>query len=72
MIKPKPRFKKNDIGNTKIANMLVMGAYIGYTNPLPKEVVYESLKAAIKRKRLIEINEKAVDAGYEFGKSNRK
>jgi len=62
----------DDIGNTRIANMLVMGAFVGYTNLLPKEAVYESLKTAIKRSRLIEINEKAVDAGYEFGKSCRK
>jgi len=62
----------DDIGNTRIANMLVMGAYVGYTNILPKEAVYESLKTAIKRKRFIEINEKAVDAGYDFGKSKRK
>jgi len=62
----------DDIGNTRIANMLVMGAYVGYTDILPKEAIYESLKTAIKRKRFIEINEKAVDAGYEFGKSKRK
>jgi 2-oxoisovalerate ferredoxin oxidoreductase beta subunit len=62
----------DDIGNTRIANMLVLGAYVGYTNLLPKEAIYESLKTAIKRKRFIEINEKAVDAGYDFGKSKRK
>jgi len=62
----------DEIGNTRIANMLVMGAFIGYTNLLPKEAIYESLKAAIKRERLIEINKQAVDAGYEFGKSQRK
>jgi Pyruvate/2-oxoacid:ferredoxin oxidoreductase gamma subunit len=49
-----------------------LGAYVGYTNLLPKEAIYESLKTAIKRKRFIEINEKAVDAGYDFGKSKRK
>ena len=62
----------DEIGNTRIANMLVLGAYIGYTNLLPKEAIYESLKTAIKRKRFIEINEKAVDTGYDFGKSKRK
>lgn len=62
----------DEIGNTRIANMLVMGAYVGYTNLLPKEAIYESLKSAIKRSRLVEINEKAVDAGFNFGKENRK
>lgn len=62
----------DEIGNTRIANMLVMGAYVGYTNLLPKDAIFESLKTAIKRKRFIEINEKAVNAGYEFGKTNKK
>ncbi len=62
----------DEIGNTRVANMLVMGAYVGYTNLLPKKAIYESLKSAIKRNRLVEINEKAVDVGFEFGKANRK
>jgi Pyruvate/2-oxoacid:ferredoxin oxidoreductase gamma subunit len=52
--------------------MIVIGAYIGYTGLLGKETVYESLKAAIKHKRFIDINIKAIDTGFEFGKSHRK
>jgi len=61
----------DDLGNTRVANMLIMGAYVGYTNLMSKETLYESLKTAIKRKRFMDINIKAVDKGYEFGMQHR-
>ena len=70
---PIPATKMADeLGNTRVANMLVIGAYIGYTGLLGKETVYESLKSAVKHKRFMGINQRAVDAGYEFGLKNRK
>jgi 2-oxoisovalerate ferredoxin oxidoreductase beta subunit len=61
----------DELGNTRVANMLVIGAYIGYTGILGKETVYEALKSAVKHKRFMGINQRAVDAGYEFGLKNR-
>jgi Pyruvate/2-oxoacid:ferredoxin oxidoreductase gamma subunit len=58
----------DDLGNTRIANMIVFGAYMGYTGLMGKETIYESLKSAIKHRRFMDINIKAVDAGYQFGK----
>jgi 2-oxoisovalerate ferredoxin oxidoreductase beta subunit len=57
----------DELGNTRIANMVVFGAYVGYTGLMNKETVYESLKSAIKHKRFMDINIKAVDKGYQFG-----
>jgi 2-oxoisovalerate ferredoxin oxidoreductase beta subunit len=72
-ILPLPATKLADeLGNTRVANMIVIGAYIGYTGLLGKETVYESLKSAIKHKRFIDINIKAIDTGYDFGKTHRK
>ena len=62
----------DELGNTRVANMLVIGAYVGYTGILGKETVYESLKSAVKHKRFMDINKRAVDAGYEFGLKHRK
>jgi Pyruvate/2-oxoacid:ferredoxin oxidoreductase gamma subunit len=62
----------DELGSTRIANMLTMGAYIGYTGLLEKTTLYEALKSAIKRKRLLDINVKAVDRGFEFGAQKRK
>ncbi len=61
----------DELGNTRVANMLVIGAYVGYTGILGKETVYESLKSAVKHKRFMDINKRAVDAGYEFGLKHR-
>jgi len=59
------------LGNTRIANMVVFGAYMGYTGLMNKETLYESLKTAIKHKRFLDINVKAIDTGYEFGSENQ-
>lgn len=57
----------DELGNTRIANMVIFGAYMGYSGLMNKTTVYESLKSAIKHKRFMDINLKAVDAGYNFG-----
>jgi 2-oxoisovalerate ferredoxin oxidoreductase beta subunit len=59
------------LGNTRTANMITLAAYAAYSGIFSKEILYETLKTAIKRKRLQEINRKAIDAGYEFGLKNR-
>jgi len=61
------------LGNTRTANMLTLAAYAAYTGLFSRETLYETLKAAIKNKRLIDINIKAVDAGFDYGlKARRK
>ncbi|MHB2149296.1 2-oxoacid:acceptor oxidoreductase family protein [Calditrichota bacterium LG25] len=70
---PIPATKMADeLGNTRIANMVVLGAIAGYTNFFDLDTLFETLKAAIKRKKLIEINRKAVETGYKFGVEHRK
>jgi len=61
----------DQLGNTRIANMVVFGAYMGYTGLMNKETLYESLKTAIKYRRFLDINVKAIDAGYQFGVENQ-
>lgn len=56
----------DELGNTRIANMVVLGAYVGYSRILPKEVVFSALPALIKRKNLLPLNEQAVEKGMEF------
>jgi len=59
------------LGNTRTANMVTLAAYAAYSGLFSKEVLYETLKSAIKRKRLQNINRKAIDEGFEFGLKNR-
>lgn len=62
----------DDLGNTRVANMVMLGAYVGYTGMLSKETIMDTLKVIVTRKKLIEVNEKAVEAGFDFGKNAAK
>jgi len=62
----------DDLGNGRITNMIMFGAYVGYTGVLSKETVMDVLKVIVSRKKLIEINEKAIKAGFEFGEKAAK
>ena len=56
----------DDLGNTRIANMVVLGAYIGYTGILPESVVVNALPKFIKHKALVPLNVQAIEKGIEF------
>ena len=62
----------DDLGNTRIANMVVLGAFIGFTGTLNLDTVDETLKHIISRKRLIDLNKEAVKKGFEFAKKLRE
>jgi Pyruvate/2-oxoacid:ferredoxin oxidoreductase gamma subunit len=62
----------DDLGVTRIANMIILGAYIGYSGILNRETLYKSMETAIKRKQFIELNRKAIDTGFEYGQVCRK
>ncbi len=54
------------LGNTRVANMIILGAYLEYTGVLEKATVVQALPHFIKRKNLIPLNEQAINAGMEF------
>jgi Pyruvate/2-oxoacid:ferredoxin oxidoreductase gamma subunit len=60
------------LGNTRTANMITMAAYAGYSGLFSKKILFDTLKTAIKRKKLIEINKIAIETGYEFGLKHKK
>ncbi|MBC7188006.1 MAG: 2-oxoacid:acceptor oxidoreductase family protein [Calditrichaeota bacterium] len=62
----------DDLGNTRVANMVALGAYVGFTGILSKEQVLSTLPEAIKRKELLAINEKAVAAGFQYAEDFKK
>jgi len=57
----------DELGNTRAANMVVLGAYVAYTGVLDREMVVGILPKVIKRKQLIPLNEQAIAKGYEYG-----
>ncbi len=62
----------NDLGNPRIANMVVLGALIELTNVVSIESVLESLKKVLPERRhnLIPLNEKALRKGAEMVKAS--
>lgn len=62
-----------EMGNPKVLNIIMLGAYIGYTQVVPEEVVLDTIKKQLgKKPALMEINQTAFAKGLEIGKAARK
>ena len=64
----------DELGNPKVANLVMAGAYIGYTELLPPEKVLATAfkKLGAKRPELNPLNEAAFNRGMEIGKAAKK
>ncbi|MFH1782927.1 MAG: 2-oxoacid:acceptor oxidoreductase family protein [Candidatus Omnitrophota bacterium] len=60
-----------DMGNPRIANMVMLGAILGKRGILKLDSLLDALKDVISKKYsdMISLNEKALKKGYEHGKS---
>ena len=58
------------LGSGKAANMVALGALIGKTNLLEKDVLIEAMRARTRKTELLDINVRAVEAGFEFARAN--
>ena len=59
-----------EMGNPRILNIIMLGAYIGYTNGGPKDVVTAGIHHKFENKpKVIPINDKAFETGIEIGQS---
>jgi len=56
----------NSIGNPKVANMVMLGAYLGATNAMNSESILAALLAHGMRPDILEINRKALAAGRDL------
>ena len=56
-----------ELGNTKVANVVMLGAYVAATGVIKKESVIQAFRktAGERKAHLIPINEKAFDAGVK-------
>jgi 2-oxoglutarate ferredoxin oxidoreductase subunit gamma len=59
-----------ELGNARVANIIMMGAFIKRTGIVPADIYLKSLETIIggKKKSAMEINRKAFTAGYDFVK----
>lgn len=58
----------DELGNVRVANMVMVGAYIGYTGLLSKDDLIKALPLSIRHKNLIALNEEAVSRGFDYVK----
>lgn len=59
------------LGNVKVANIVLIGALIGATDIVSKEIFIKSLEEKFKEKKpeILELNIRALEKGIELGKS---
>lgn len=59
-----------NIGNEKVVNMLLLGAYVELEKPVKIETLKEALKTLLtgRKEALIEINERAIEKGAEIAR----
>ncbi len=61
-----------EMGNIKVINIIMLGAYIGYTQCLPEELVLDTIIRKLgKKESLIPLNKEAFAKGLEIGKQAR-
>ncbi len=60
----------HDLGNPKVANMVMMGAYMELTKMFSDDTIHAIVKKILgeKKANLVEINYKAIEAGKKFVK----
>jgi len=56
----------DELGEAKVANVVILGAYLGYTGLLSTKSVLSAIKNVVNRKDLIEINENAINKGTDL------
>jgi len=58
-----------DLGNTRMANTIMVGAYLARTGIMSIEALEQTLPLALKRKDLVDANRQALAAGFEYAKN---
>ena len=53
------------LGSIKVANMVMLGGLLEWTNSLPKESAFAVLRSKVSNAKLLEMDYKAIEAGME-------
>ena len=61
-----------EMGNAKVLNVIMLGVYIGYTEVVPAEVVWQTIEHKLGSKpKLLPLNKQAFEKGLELGRSQK-
>jgi Pyruvate/2-oxoacid:ferredoxin oxidoreductase gamma subunit len=70
---PVPAAKLADeLGDTRVSNMVALGALIEYTGVVSKEAVVQAIPISVPRKEFYDLNIKAVEMGIKHVRSLKK
>ncbi len=59
-----------ELGNAKVLNVIMLGLYVGYTNVIDPEIVWQTIEKKLASKaKLLPLNKAAFDKGLELGKA---
>ena len=61
-----------EMGNAKVLNVIMLGVYVGYTEVVPPEVVWETIEHKLGSKpKLLPLNKQAFEKGLELGRGQK-
>lgn len=62
-----------EMGNSKVLNIIMLGVYIGYTEVIPAEVVWNTIEHKLgKKPALLPLNKKAFETGLAIGREQKE
>lgn len=60
------------LGNSKVLNVIMLGVYIGYTELIEPEIIWETIEHTLgKKPKLLPMNREAFNKGLEAGRAQR-
>ena len=61
-----------EMGNAKVLNVIMLGVYVGYTEVVPPEVVWDTIEHKLGSKpKLLPLNKQAFEKGLELGRQQK-
>ena len=61
-----------EMGNAKVLNVIMLGVYVGYTEVVPPEVVWNTIEHKLGGKpKLLPLNKQAFEKGLEIGREQK-
>ena len=60
------------MGNAKVLNVIMLGVYVGYTEVIAPEIVWNTIEHKLAKKaKLLPLNRQAFEKGLEIGRSQK-
>lgn len=61
-----------ELGNAKVLNVIMLGVYVGYTEVIAPEIVWDTIAHKLAKKaELLPLNRQAFEKGLELGRAQR-